>query len=189
MKVSEKKYVSIIVLCFVIIVLGAGFVFMFLPRYPLEYKEEIEKCAKEFSLSPALVASVINAESSFDKDCVSSQGAIGLMQILPSTATYIAKLLGENDFKTSQLFEPETNIRFGCFYLKYLQNKFENQNVSLSAYNAGEGTVKKWLSNQNYSEDGKTLVNIPYEETRNYIKKIENSYKHYERKFHLNLQH
>ena len=100
-----------------------------------------------------------------------------------ATAKYISNLMGENEFKTEMLFDPEKNINYGCYYLKYLFARFENEKVSLSAYNAGEGNVSKWLKDEKYSDDGITLKSMPYYETLNYVEKIENGVNYYKDRF------
>ncbi len=144
--------------------------------YPLNYKEQVFKYADNYGLDRALVFSVIKTESSFDEKAISSAGAVGLMQITNSTAKYIAKNLGETNFR---LTDPETNIRFGCYYLKYLYYRFRDMQTALIAYNAGEGNVEKWLNDKNFSDDGKTLKNIPFKESREYIVKIKENTKKY----------
>ena len=139
--------------------------------YPINYKNYILKYSEKYNLQPELVASVINTESSFNKNAKSSKGAIGLMQILPSTGLYIAEMLKE-DFCVNKLYDPETNIKYGCFYLNYLGTKFKNNKVVLSAYNAGETTVSLWLKNKSLSKDGFSLQSIPYKGTSNYVEKI-----------------
>ena len=137
--------------------------------YPIKYKEEVYCYAEEFSLNPNLVFSIIKAESGFNKNAVSEKGAKGLMQIIDGTASYIAKLLGEKEY---DIFSPNTNIRFGCFYLRLLLDKFYEEKTALCAYNAGEGKVNNWLKNKEYSADGVNLILSPYKETEQYIKKI-----------------
>lgn len=146
--------------------------------YPINYKSYIEKYSKEYNLKPELVASLINVESSFNKNAKSNKGAIGLMQILPSTAKYISELLKE-DFTVNQLYNPEVNIKYGCFYLNYLNKKFKNQETTLCAYNAGENTVSLWLKNKTISQDGISLGSIPYKTTESYVKKIIRGVKFY----------
>lgn len=147
-------------------------------NYPIKYNNLILKYSNEYNLNAELVASLINEESSFNKNAVSSSGALGLMQILPSTGEYIASLL-EEDFDVMNLFDPEINIKYGCYYLKYLSKKFLNENSVLCAYNAGETIVKSWLNNSEYSKDGKNLNVIPYKVTENYLIKINKGKKHY----------
>ena len=165
--------------------------------YPLKYKEQIISAGGEFGVDADLIASVINAESGFDEMAVSNKGAVGLMQLLPSTAEWTIEKMRKqnidipsysveelyNGTKESELFSPDVNIRIGTFYLCYLIKKFENLDVALSAYNAGEGNVQGWLKNEEFSSDQKTLKKIPYKETENYVKKVKLNLKIYSKKF------
>ena len=172
---------------FVILIIAIiGNAISFSHKFPLRFREEIVKYSNEYELDPAFVASIINTESSFKEDVVSSQGAIGLMQLMPSTAKYISNLMGENEFNTEMLFDPKININYGCYYLKYLSSKFEDKKVVLSAYNAGEGNVKKWLNDDKFSDDGVSLKTMPYYETISYIEKIENGINYYKGRFKFN---
>ncbi len=146
--------------------------------YPLEYKEVIVKYADYYGLNRALVFAMVKSESSFNKKAVSSKGAKGLMQITDKTAEYIAKKLGVEQY---DLFDENTNVNFGCFYIKYLYSKFKNIETSLVAYNAGEGNVSIWLADQEYSKDGKTLLNIPFNESREYLQKIKLNFENYKK--------
>ncbi len=140
--------------------------------FPMKYRAYIIESCDEFDLNPALVASVINAESRFNKDVISNKGAIGLMQLLPTTACELAKKLDMSQFTSQDLYTPDVNIRLGTYYLSTLISEFIDINTALCAYNAGPGTVKNWLSNNSYSQNQTTLDNIPYKETRNYVRKV-----------------
>lgn len=145
--------------------------------YPLEYEDLVLEYSKEYDLSPYLVCAVINVESSFDKNAVSNKGAKGLMQLMDSTAEYVSKKINITEY---DIFNEKDNINLGCYYLRYLLNKFDDERLALVAYNAGEGTTRDWLTNEEYSKDGKTLYKIPYKETENYIDKIyKNQSKYY----------
>lgn len=146
--------------------------------YPLKYKKEIKAYSSAYNIESSLVASVINTESSFDVNIKSSKGAIGLMQLMPSTAKWLCERLGE-EYKEKKLYEPEFNIKLGTYYLQYLTNKFSNIDTAIAAYNAGEGIVASWLKNEEYSKDGKTLDNIPYKETSNYLTKVKRTVRFY----------
>ena len=137
--------------------------------YPLKYKDEIIAYADYYGLDRALIFSVVKTESGFDKNAVSDRGAKGLMQLTDSTSEYVAAKKGETDY---DIFEPKTNVDFGCFYLRYLFLQFADIETALCAYNAGEGRVREWLNDEEYSHDGTTLDKIPFEETENYLKKI-----------------
>ena len=151
--------------------------------HPLKYQAEISTYSKEFNLSQDLVASVINTESGFNRNAKSNKGAIGLMQLKLTTANYICEIRGENTIDESELYKPEINIKFGCAYINYLMEKFENIETALAAYNAGETIVRTWLNDGIHSTDKKTLSYIPYEETRNYVEKVNKNIKYYSRIF------
>lgn len=163
---------------FVVILIVASIAIIFAVRYPLNYTEYIITYSKLYNLDPALVASLINEESSFDSTATSSRGAVGLMQLMPQTAKYVCDLISE-DYENINLLDPETNIRIGCHYLAYLTEKFDNTTSVLCAYNAGEHTVRLWLERKDNSPDGKTLLNIPYPQTKVYVNKILNGMKFY----------
>lgn len=142
-------------------------------NYPLEYADIIDEYSAEYQLDPALVCAVIYAESGFRSDAVSVDGARGVMQIMPETGEWIASKLGEDDFTVERLFEPELNIRYGCWFLNYLFYRFSGDSQkALAAYNAGQGNVDSWLARPECSSDGVTLEYIPVRETRNYVKKV-----------------
>lgn len=140
--------------------------------YPLRYTDIIRKYAQEYDLKPELVCAVIKAESGFNKDAVSSVGASGLMQVMEGTANWLAPKISMDGFEYTQIFDPDVNIRLGCFYLNMLEKQYGDIDVALCAYNAGSGNVDKWLRDSSYSDDGKTLSHIPFQETRNYVKKV-----------------
>ena len=140
--------------------------------YPLAYEDFINQYAAQYALDPARVAAVIYCESSFRPDAVSSAGAIGLMQIMPSTGEWIAQKLGES-YDVQKLYDPETNIRYGCWYLNYLGERFDGDLTKVTAaYHAGGGRVDEWLQNEENSPDGRTLQNIPSQVTGAYVKNV-----------------
>jgi len=148
--------------------------------YPLKYQEIVSKYSEEYDLDPFLIYAMIKVESSFDEKAVSSKDARGLMQIMPTTATWIADKIKDNMFDTDDLFEPDKNIMMGAWYINYLREKFDgNVSLAIMAYNAGPGSVQNWLLDESVSSDGKTIDKAPYEETANYERKIMDSYKMY----------
>ena len=163
-----------IVLAFIILLLLAAVSAFFLVRryYPLRYSDEIKKYAEEYGFAPEFICAVIHAESRFNENAVSSEGASGLMQIMEGTAVWIAPMAGFEDFDYGQIFDPEINIKLGCFYLNMLERQFGDIETALSAYNAGSGNVSEWLGDPRYSSDGKTLDKIPYPETENYVRRV-----------------
>ena len=143
--------------------------------YPRPYAEVV----RESGVPAALAYAVMKAESNFDESAVSRAGAVGIMQIRPSTAEFICRKRGV-EFHGERLFDGSYNVRIGCMYLAYLLSLFSDDTAAICAYNAGEGTVRKWLADENCSEDGKTLFHIPYAETRTYAKKVSDFRKIYE---------
>lgn len=143
--------------------------------FPRPYADVVEGCG----LDACLVFSVMKAESGFREDAVSEAGAVGIMQIMPSTAEFVCRREGI-PFDASRLKDGAYNTRLGCKYLAYLLKRFPVRETALAAYNAGEGTVSDWLNDRNYSSDGVTLDKIPYAETRGYVKKITKFTKIYE---------
>ncbi len=181
----KKKYYLIsayFVLLFVLAFSAVGIAFALL--YPFDYKSQITTYSEKYDLDPVLVASIINVESGYNKNKVSPVGAIGLMQLMPSTALEIATKKGVTNFSVASLYEVETNLDFGCYYLRYLQNIYGNQTTNvLASYNAGLNNVRAWLLDEQYSPNGTTISTTPYEETNAFIKRVQSSYKVYARRF------
>lgn len=146
--------------------------------YPLCYKEEIITVAREYDIDAAILFAVVKTESGFNAERVSAKGAVGLMQIMPSTGRFIAERKGITDY---DIYDINVNLDFGAYYWKYLSDKFGDISETAAAYNAGEGTVRTWLNNREYSSDGKRLNAIPYPETAAYVKKISERVKRYEK--------
>jgi len=147
--------------------------------YPIRYIDIINECAEEYGFTQEFIFSVIHAESKFNEEAVSKKDACGLMQITESTAYWLAKETNIENFNYNQIFDPEINIRLGCYYLYKLEKQFNDMDVALSAYNAGSGNVENWLKNPEYSDDGKTLKYIPFQETRDYVKRVSDNQKIY----------
>lgn len=148
-------------------------------QYPVKYEHFVDKYAKKQNLSPGLVYGIIRTESSFDVYAVSSADAKGLMQLTDETALDCAKKLNIKGFKTDMLFDPETNIRLGCFYLRQLMDKYDYIENALAAYNGGPGNADEWLKNPEYTDGNGKLVNIPFQETQNYVKRVLNAQQMY----------
>lgn len=147
--------------------------------FPMKYEAEIRSNAAENGLDPALPAAVILAESSYMPDAVSDANAQGLMQLLPSTAEWVAGKCDEV-YQENSLFDPNTNIQYGCWYLGYLTRRFNGDlTCAVAAYHAGQGTVDKWLANPEYSADGATLRQIPSATTETYVKRVLKYYEKY----------
>lgn len=170
---------SIVVIFLLLIAAGFATAWVFIEdlilekNHPLEYSETVEKYAKEYAVPKEIVYAVIHTESSFESDAVSSKGAIGLMQIIPETFDWLRFKMGESDTPVSSdlLYNPETNIKYGTYYLSLLYTEFGVWDTAYAAYNAGRGKVNEWLSKPGNNNNGK-LVDIPYKETSEYVVKV-----------------
>ncbi len=139
--------------------------------YPRKYSEIVESVSQEYNLDEVFLYAVIKTESSFNKDAVSDVGAMGLTQIMPDTFKWLQTKTGES-LPDDALFEPEISIKYGGYLLSYLLEEFKDPKVALAAYHAGITRVNEWLENPEYSKDGKTLYNIPYDSTSGYTEKV-----------------
>lgn len=142
--------------------------------YPLEYEQELLSAAEEFEIDPCLLAALVYCESSFRADAVSNVGAIGLMQIMPETGEWLSsKIELDGEYTVESLYEPEVNLRLGCWYLSFLHRRYDGRwQEALTAYIAGQGQVDKWLKDPALSADGKTLDVIPGQDVKEYAAKV-----------------
>ncbi|WP_346928863.1 lytic transglycosylase domain-containing protein [Clostridium sp.] len=178
-----RKIILIIVIAIIIIV---NFKVILKNFFPLEYEKSIIEYSEMYNVDPNLVAAVINTESKFVVDASSSKGAIGLMQIMPETGKWIAEKLELTNFKEEIIADPEMNIRMGTWYLKKLSDDFNGDYILiLAAYNGGPGNVTKWLDNEKYSSDGENLHEIPFKETKSYVKRVRFNHKIYRYLYNL----
>ena len=158
------------------ILLDMGISFLEKRAHPLEYSEYVEQYSSEYNIPEYIVYAIIKVESDFDPKAMSSSGALGLMQMMPSTFKWLTSSEHLAEYlSTAELYEPSVNIRYGCYYLHYLFEKFQNWDTVFAAYNGGEGNVAKWLESAEYSDGNGNLVNIPFKETKNYVKKVNNA--------------
>jgi peptidoglycan lytic transglycosylase len=148
---------------------------------PLAYANVIRQQAAANHLPPELIAGVIYAETKFDPRN-STAGAMGLMQVMPQTATFLAHRSGATTFSTSDLDSPQVNIAYGSYYLRYLLNEYHgNVAVALAAYNGGESNVDRWLAEARADGHPFTIADIPFPETRAYVERVlsaEGEYRH-----------
>jgi soluble lytic murein transglycosylase len=164
-----RRFASLIVVAAALAGVAAWFLlatpdFVERQRYPLHYTSIVKGHARNYRLEPALLAAVIYVESKFHAHAKSSSGAIGLMQLLPSTAHGIALHTGGSKFQTGDLYNPEINVRYGAWYLRHLLDKYGDEQEALAAYNAGQNNVDRWRA----SGSG-----IRFSETRAYVHRVE----------------
>lgn len=146
--------------------------------YPVIYYDEIRKFAGETGNNPPLMLGLIREESYFDPLAQSVVGASGLMQIMPSTASEISSKFKLGNSK--ELFNPYSNIRLGNYYYEFLRNNLEGYDISsVAAYNGGIGSIQKWKTTLHYNDTDEFVEQIPYPETKNYVKKVFRSYWNY----------
>jgi soluble lytic murein transglycosylase len=136
--------------------------------YPLPYRRQIEAEARRYRLDPTLMVGLIRQESAFAADAVSRAGAMGLMQVMPSTGSQLARALRIR-FSRPELLKPEYNLRLGAYYLSGLLRDHKSREYALAAYNAGETRVKEWTAGQTYEEPSEFVESIPFTETRQYV--------------------
>ncbi|MDL2225083.1 lytic transglycosylase domain-containing protein [Eubacteriales bacterium OttesenSCG-928-M02] len=149
-------------------------------QYVLHHEDLILKYAEEYNLDPYMVCGIIYTESRFQKEAVSGVGARGLMQIMPDTGGWIAQKLGDNNFSEEKLFDPATNIRYGCWYLNYLFSLYPGKpDVVFAAYNTGQGRISGWLKDPQYNDGNGNLINIPFPETKRYVEKVNHAWERY----------
>jgi soluble lytic murein transglycosylase len=146
---------------------------------PLSDAGVIREQAVDKHLDPALIAGVIYAETKFDPR-TSSAGALGLMQILPGTASFIASRSGGVRFTTSDLATPRINVAYGSWYLRYLLDHYDgDETLAVAAYNAGLANVDSWVARAREEGEKLTVADIPFSETREYVRRVERAQAEY----------
>ncbi|MGO9013778.1 MAG: transglycosylase SLT domain-containing protein [Dissulfurispiraceae bacterium] len=147
--------------------------------YPLAFWPEVKEASEETSLDPYLILSVIREESRYEPEARSIAGAIGLMQLMPQTARRCNKNIKVHLKNSPELYDARTNIMLGSSYFRQLLNKLGSIPFALASYNGGEDAVRDWLKNGNYRTVDEFIEDIPYHETRNYVKKVLTTYFEY----------
>ena len=151
-------------------------------RFPLAYWEMIQQKAQERDLDPYLILALIRQESLFDPQARSPATALGLMQLLPSTASRVAKQIGISPPTNEQLFQPDINLVLGTQYLKDLLQRYSNDWFkAIAAYNAGEAAVDRWEKEILTDDPEEFVERIPYLETRGYVKLVMRNHRIYKR--------
>lgn len=172
-------FISVVILALIFsYFIGAYYNYFF----PMKYQKEISALAVKYDVGGGIIASVANVESNFEENAISNKGAVGIMQLMPSTAKWIAGKI-KVDFSDDKLMQAEYSLELGSFYLAYLIDYFGDEKLGICAYNAGQGNVSNWLSDKRYSQDGKTLTEIPFQETRIYLQKVLYNYNYYKNKY------
>ena len=184
----RRHTVAVLIILVLSVVIGFAFsgALTLLERvtHPREYREFVECYAAEYGVPESIVYAVIKSESGFDSSAVSRVGAIGLMQIMPDTFEWLTSLTGE-ECETGLLYDPETNIRYGTYLLSILYRSYGRWETAYAAYNAGMGNVNEWLDTPEYTDENGVLVEIPFKETRSYVRSVTAAREVYERLYDL----
>ena len=168
---------------FWIIVVFSAFYSTYLLRifFPYPLRPLIEANSEKYSLDPLLVVAIIKVESNFNPTARSKKGAVGFMQVMPQTAEWIAQQSGLK-FNKEDLLKPEHNISYGCWYLNFLQQEFSYKlPLVICAYNSGHFNVHSWLKNKTWDGSLENSAQIPFEETKIYLKKVVRTYYWYQK--------
>lgn len=151
--------------------------------YPRKYSQQVEQWAAEYGLDPLLVYAFIRTESGFDPAATSSVDARGLMQMTEETFLWLrSKIAADEDLAFADLYDPDTSIRFGCYYLHLCLERYNGDvATAAAAYHSGWGTVDNLLRMEEHSADGRTLQGFPYSQMNHYVNKITSCYGAYQR--------
>ena len=151
--------------------------------YPRKYEALVEQWADTYDLDPLLVDAFIRTESGFDPQATSTVDARGLMQMTEETFIWLrSKIAPDEGLLFANLYDPETSIRFGCYYLHLCMERYNGDvATAAAAYHSGWGTVDALLQMEEHSADGETLQGFPYSQMNHYVKKITSCYAEYQR--------
>ena len=170
-----------------VMAIGLGFLADFVitcfekSAYPREYAEYVTVYAEKYGVPEELVYAVIRTESDFDSGAVSPVGAVGLMQLMPSTFEWLTDDMLFEHLENGMLYDPETNIRYGTYCLSYLYDRYGNWETAIAAYNGGLGIVDKWLEDDKYADGEGGLKRIPFKETRQFVTRVTDAWEMYEK--------
>lgn len=168
-KFKIKRFLLVILL--VLLVLNAGNIGRFF--FPVPYRQDIFREAAGAGVDGCLLAAMVKTESDFNPAAVSVKGARGLMQVMPETGRWVADQKGISNYSHDLLFNPETNITIGAYYVRHLLDEYGGSTVlMLGSYNAGTGNVKKWIDQGLWKGEKAKVDQIPFPETRQFIRKV-----------------
>ena len=147
--------------------------------YPLGFWNIVKQASEREGMDPYIIVALIREESRFDPDALSQAGAIGLMQLMPFTAHEFKKELKIEVKNDSEIYNVKKNISIGTHYFSQLVKEFGILPLAIASYNAGEGTIRKWMLSSKHKDIEEFIEDIPYQETRNYVKRVMRSYWQY----------
>ncbi len=186
MRYEQRTRRPLIIVLILVIAVAAGFLTDLLITlvekaiYPIKFESYVEDAAAEYGVPEEIVYALIECESNFDSGAVSRAGAVGLCQLLPETFDWLTNDILYEHLAPGMLYDPETNIRYGVYYLSRLYDRYADWSLVFAAYNAGPGRVDEWLENPDYADGEGGLKKIPFRETRQYVEKMEKAWAKYE---------
>lgn len=174
MRIRLKKRYLLLLLIGLVCILFLKSEWIASTMYPIHYKDDIRASASNYGLEPHLVAAIIRSESNYKTGRESSKGALGIMQIMPSTADWIVERAGFEEVSEDTLHHrADVSIEVGSWYLQSLQKQFNHNDIAaIAAYNAGPGNVRKWLDSGQWNGQLSTVKEIPFGETRHYVQRV-----------------
>lgn len=186
--IRYKKIIGIIVFFLLAFVFGIFFNFFYnsflFETYPQKYSKQVSEMSNKYDVPETIIYAVIKIESNFDPTAISSAGAIGLMQIMPSTFEWLTTDVLKENLPPESINNPDINIKYGVAMLSRLYKYYGNWETVFAAYNAGMGNVNKWLDDNTISDRYGNLKNIPFDETRKYVEKVTDAIKIYNKLYY-----
>jgi soluble lytic murein transglycosylase len=182
---NKKPRYAVVIILLTIVALLAGFLYQQFysviqkEKYPRKFSKYVTQASREFNVPEPIIYATIKTESNFVPDAESSAGALGLMQLMPSTFEWLTTSVLKENLTPQDIIDPQTNIRYGTYMLSLLYKLLGDWETVFAAYNAGIGNVNSWLENELYSQNGK-LTHIPFPETREYVQRQLSHIKKYE---------
>lgn len=179
MKIFAKVLIFLLIVLLIVVGIVYASVYFTLNRNHEPYIPLIEKYSEEVGLDEELLAAIIKVESGFNPKAKSNMDAVGLMQLLPDTAQWMADKL-DMEYSEEDLLDPEKNIKLGTYYFKYLFDMYKSEDLAILAYNGGLGNVNKWLENGTITNSPSSYDNVPIYETKTYLTRIKDNRDLYE---------
>ncbi|HIW34035.1 MAG TPA: lytic transglycosylase domain-containing protein [Candidatus Paenibacillus intestinavium] len=179
-KKFRRRLLLLVVICFIIFLFGKSD-WMMQKLYPVKYSDLIVESSEKYKVDPHLIAAVIRVETNFQTGRESPKGAVGLMQLMPTTSEWIVERANLEHISADKLLhDPTMSIELGTWYLNHLLDQFDGEKiVAIAAYNAGPGNVSKWIEQGTWSGEYATSDDIPFGETRRYVQKVVYYYNKY----------
>lgn len=171
MTFSRREWTILFLLAALFALFNASLLWEWL--YPIRYEGEIARAAERYEVDPYLLLAIIRIESKFNPYTVSEKGAVGLMQLMPETAAWVAQKAGMPQELAMRLDDPAVNVTLGAWYVRYLLDRFAgNTALAVAAYNAGPTAVDRWLARRVWDGRRETVSAIPYGETRHFVQRV-----------------